>query len=421
MNRTIAPSKSPSVFHLPSFEYTKLKNNVDFYSIRSGAEPIFKLELVLDAGSKYQDKLFQSNLTSKIIKESTQKYKGDKLAEAIDFFGAHLITQTDKDYTSITLYGLTEHLEDLLNVLEQVYFYPEFDAKRFEYLLQTERASYLMNSQKNSYRAAQLTYECFFDSKSLYHSKFDEHDFSKLHLDDLLEFHKKQYNYAPKAVFVSGNLSDKALNRIQEFCLSFNQKSVSPLKKNVLLSKQQEIFEFKENAMQSAVRMVLPSLSKSDKDYAVFRLAIMILGGYFGSRLMQNIREDKGYTYGISAYIQSLQKQSMVTISTEVGVEYTQDTIVEIHKEIQELKDKLVSTKELDRVKSYFSGVFLRWFDGAFQSIDMLKATVLSDLKFDFYEHYIEQIKQVDPKKLQDVFNQKFKDDLALEIVVGKK
>ena len=133
-----------------------------------------------------------------------------------------------------------------------------------------------------------------------------------------------------------------------------------------------------ENALQSAIMMGNEAIAKSHPDYVPLYVANAVLGGYFGSRLMNNIREEKGYSYGIGSYLISNKHLNYLLITTEVGVKHTASAVEEIKKEIERLQNELVGENELRRVKNYLKGKLLRMFDGVFPSMDrFLSARVL--------------------------------------------
>jgi len=146
-----------------------------------------------------------------------------------------------------------------------------------------------------------------------------------------------------------------------------------------------------------------------------------VFGGYFGSRLMANIREDKGYTYGIGSAMVSFRHAGYFTISTEVGAEVTKDAIKEIYFELNKLQTEKISENELSLIRNYMLGTFLRSIDGPFALADRFKGIYFNGLNYDYYERYVETIKSITPKQLQDLANKYLKKDEMIELVVGKK
>src|SRR5690606_9190368 len=157
----------------------------------------------------------------------------------------------------------------------------------------------------------------------------------------------------------------------------------------------------KANAMQSAIRIGRVMPNKNHPDYFSLQILTTILGGYFGSRLMKNIREDKGYTYGINAGVMSMQQAAFFYINTEVGVDVTDNALAEIYKEIELLQTVLVSDDELALVKNYILGQVLRSCDGPFNMASLFENVHFFGLDFDYYNNYIEKVKNIDAEELK--------------------
>ena len=146
-----------------------------------------------------------------------------------------------------------------------------------------------------------------------------------------------------------------------------------------------------------------------------------ILGGYFGSRLMANIREEKGYTYGIGSRMVSMNNAGYIYISTEVGTNVCDDAVNEIYKEIDKLRNELVSSEELNLVKNYMMGDFLRSADGPFALADKFKKIMFYDLSYSYYDEFVKTVKTITPEQIQSLADQYLNPDDLYELVVGKK
>jgi predicted Zn-dependent peptidase len=145
-----------------------------------------------------------------------------------------------------------------------------------------------------------------------------------------------------------------------------------------------------------------------------------VLGGYFGSRLMSKIREEKGYTYGIGSALVSLRNAGYFFISTEVASGACSEAINDIHGEIRKLREELISDAELNRVRSYMLGDILRQFDGPFASADNLRYLLDLGLDYGFYDKIIHTIRNVTPDDLNVLANKYFQEDSFTEVIAGR-
>jgi predicted Zn-dependent peptidase len=161
--------------------------------------------------------------------------------------------------------------------------------------------------------------------------------------------------------------------------------------------------------------------TKTHKDFHSLTVLNTILGGYFGSRLMTNIREDKGYTYGIGSGMIPLKKAGYFFISTEVGVEVCNKAIDEIYIEINRLRNESISEKELILVKNYMIGSFLRSIDGPFALANRFKSIMEYDLDYSYYDDYISTIKNIKASDLLNLANKYLDPNSMTEVVAGKR
>jgi zinc protease len=182
-----------------------------------------------------------------------------------------------------------------------------------------------------------------------------------------------------------------------------------------------EIFMERPDAIQSAIRMGTLSINRKHPDFAGFQVLNCLLGGYFGSRLMTNIREDKGYTYGIGSAVVSMKDAGYFFIATEVGADVCEKALTEIEKEIDRLKTDLVMEDELNLVRNYMLGSMLGSLENAFSHADKFKNIFFSGLDYAYYDQYIETVKTIDANKLRLLANQYLNTADFTKVIVGKK
>ena len=175
------------------------------------------------------------------------------------------------------------------------------------------------------------------------------------------------------------------------------------------------------DALQSAIRLGQISVNRSHPDFVGIQVLSTILGGYFGSRLMANIREDKGYTYGIGAGLSAFKHTGCFVIASEVGVAVCEAALEEIRKEMTLLQQEPVSAEELDLVRNYILGSFLGSLENTLSHADKFKNIYFSGLGYDYYDRYIKTVKSITSDTLQGLAQQYFNFDDMQRVVVGKK
>jgi predicted Zn-dependent peptidase len=172
------------------------------------------------------------------------------------------------------------------------------------------------------------------------------------------------------------------------------------------------------NGVQGAIRIARPFYNRHHPDFMKAMVLNTVFGGFFGSRLMSNIREDKGYTYGIHSYVQNHIHESAWMISTDAGKEVCEATIEEVYKEMKLLREELVDDEELLLVRNYLIGTILGDLDGPFQIIGRWKNLILNNLTEDYFYRSIETIKTISAEELRELAKKYLNPEQFYEIVV---
>jgi len=396
LNRTLAPE-----FHqVENIEFIdvinkNLDNGIELNYINGGSQEIIKINFTFNAGNWYQNKPLIASTTNSLIKEGTKSYSAFEIAEGIDNYGAFLEVENSFDTATITLYTLTKYLKNVLPFVKEVICEPTFSEKEFNIYKNNAIERFKVNLEKVSFVARKEFTELIFGNKNPYGSNVKIEDYNNLSLIDVKNFYNNNYQLSNCRILVSGFINDEILNTLNSF---FGQEiltepSVSDKGISTIENNNNSIYIKKDNALQSAIRIGRLIPNKLHHDHLGLQVLNTILGGYFGSRLMNNIREDKGFTYGINSGILSLKNGGYFFISTEVGADVTKDALREIYKEIEFLRTDEVSIEELDLVKNYMLGQFLKSCDGAFNMASLFESVRIYNLDYDFYKNYINTIK----------------------------
>ena len=421
MNRTIAPSYT-SNFSFPEIapDQVILTNNIPLYLINAGSQELCKIELVLNAGNYFENASLVANATNALIREGTSSKSASEIAEILDFYGAFLETSVYKDKASVVLYSLNKHLHKTLPILTDIIQNAVFPQKELNLYKSNQKQKFLVNQQKVDF-LARNHFNAMLFKDSPYNQFVKAEDYDALSQNQLQQFYSERYSGNNLYVVIAGNISQEVLELVKNglgVLKLKNEAAAKPYTNN--FGERKEIVIAKNDAMQSAIRVGRRLFNKTHPDYFGMQMLNTILGGYFGSRLMSNIREDKGYTYGIGSGIASLLHDGFFYISTEVGVDVTKATLTEIYKEIDLLQQHAVPEQELNLVKNYLLGTFLRSVDGPFALSEKFTAIKDYGLTNEFYWAYVKYIKQAKAEDLM-LLAQKYlnKNDLS-ELVVGK-
>lgn len=407
---------------IKAVEYS-LSNNAELYILNGGSQDILKIELLFSAGSLFQEGPLIASTVNKIISEGTAKHSSSEIAGIIDYYGAFLQTDADKDFATVTLYVLNKHLKNVLPVFKEIITDAIFPEEELTTFIQNEKQKFLVENEKVNRIAGKHFNELLFGPSSPYGYNVKLEDYDKLDRKKLIDFHHKHYKANNCKIIVSGKADTTAIDLIVTYFGNdwASGEDILSKKPVQVTTKNRTNIVVKQDAVQSAIRIGRTMFNKTHPDYMGMQVLNTVLGGYFGSRLMSNIREEKGYTYGIGSGIVSMQHGGYFFISTEVGVDVCQKAIDEIYLELRRLREDLIPENELQLVRNYLMGVFLRSVDGPFALADRFKSIIEYNLGYEFYENYIHTVKNISSGTLRELASKYFKEEEMIELVVGKK
>ena len=399
-----------------------LDNGLKVYMIDAGDEEITRIDVIITAGSAFQSKRLVASSVGRLLKEGTKTYSSSVIANEFDYYGAYFDTSVTKDSSTLTLYSLTKHLEKLLPLVSEMLVDANFQQHELDIHLNRKKQEYLVNREKVRYSAMLEFSSLVFGKHSAYGQTLEESDFDKVKQQDLIEFYTSHYSIQNSYMIVSGRADEKVAGLINRYFgngLNDRSNHIDRIK-FVDVNGQMEKYIAQPEAMQSAIRIGRPMINKMHPDYNRFVLLNTILGGYFGSRLMSNLREDKGYTYGVSSFTLNYINGAAFSIATEVNASHTQAAIDEIYHEMEVLRSEKISGKELQLVKNYIYGTFLRNFDGPFALADRFRSAYDFGLRFDYYLNSLDEILSVNSDELIETANKYLNPDDMIKLVVGK-
>lgn len=404
---------------LPAIDFHVLSNGIPVYILSGGTQEVVKLEIVVDAGRPYEKIRTASRTISNLLKEGTISRSGEEIASQLEFYGASFNTSSDIDTCKISLYCLSQYFEQTIEIIVDMLSnasFPETELALFKNNMKQRLEIDLLKNDVIAYRA--LTESLYGDDHPYgYNSTYE--NYNALKREDLVSEFSAMYGADRCKIFLSGKISPKiieALNRAVENYSSKSSRSMTQLDKTI--PPIEKIRLESPRPYQTALRYGRRLFNKKHEDYAGVSVLSTLLGGYFGSRLMTNIREDKGYTYNIYAGIDAMVHDGYFYISTEVGNEYLEDTIVQIKKEIDILQSEIVPTQELTMVKNYMAGNYLSMLDGPLKSSRVIRNVICSDLELSSFDKIITKTLTISGEEIRDLANKYLNLSDMTEVIV---
>lgn len=422
LNRTKQPGiKEMGTFNLPDYSIEKLDNGIPVLLFNAGEQEVTKLDLIFKAGSWHQQLPMTAPSTASLLNSGTKTLSSRDIANKTDFFGAHLLASATRDHATATVFTLNKHLEEMTALLEEVVKNAAFPEDEIETYLRNQKHHLMVNEQKVDYLARTRFNQHLFGEQHPYGKFLKEKYFKNVNRESLLKYHADYYHGGNAYLMASGKIPG---NLMQILNRHFGQ---AEWKKQAVTEKQftpksyapGEYRVEKNDAVQSALRMGKVFITRNHPDFKAMKVVNTLFGGYFGSRLMKNIREDKGYTYGIYSSVSSLLHEGIFSISAETGKEVTDKAIHEIFVELEKLHNEKVGDEELNTVKNYLLGNVLKMVDGAFAASDFFRSLYDNGQDERYFHELIHTIKTIDAEKIRELAQKHLRKEDFIQIVAG--
>ncbi len=399
----------------------KLDNNIPVYLIESGTEDVMRIEFTFKAGQLNEYQPLLASTTIHMLAEGSQKYSSVELKRLLDYYGSFFNLNAEKDRAGLVIYFLNRHIEKILELCVEILFRPIFPEDELISLMKKRLHRFLVNKEKVRNLAMDQFFESVFGNTHPYGRKLVEYDFENITCAVVKDFHEKYYTPENMAIIVSGKIHEKTAKLLNLFFGDIRPREgyIEDPGNKLTGSKKKKVHVPHTGALQNSIRIGSRTINKRDPDYPGLKVLDALLGGYFGSRLMKNIREEKGYTYGISSYVTSLELSGYKVISTDVRINNTQKVIDEIYKEIELLHKIPVKPEELAVVKNFMLGEIVRMFDGPFASADSFKAVWEFGLDNNYYSRLAEKVKTIGPDEIISLASTYYKVEDLYEITAG--
>jgi len=412
----------PKDFTLPDKSTYTLNNGLQITKVHFGNVPKVTIQIKLRVGNlnELENEVWLADLTGDLLVEGTEKYSAEEIAQKAAEMGGEVNVGTGMDQTTITGSVLSEFAPDLISLLAEITQKPSFDEKAIERL--KKDLTRTLSIQKS--RPQNLASESF--RKSLYRT----HPYGRLYpteeiingfnKEKIESFYRNNFGAQRSHIYVSGVFDDDELDKAIND--NFNLWGRGPeILLNIPVTKANKdlIIIDRKDATQSTLYLGLPVVDPSNPDYIKLSVTNTLLGGYFSSRIIRNIREDKGYTYSPFSQISSRYKDSYYVQVADVTTEVTGPALKEIFYEINRLQDEEPAKEELEGVKNYIAGIFVLQNSSSGAIINRLNYVDLHGLEDDYLNTYIRKIYSISAGDIKEMANKYLRDDEMTLVIVG--
>ena len=422
INRTIAPPIKDAVefdLKLKPYEKYVLKNGVEVYAIDAGAEEVLQVEWIFYAGNWFEKNNLVAASTNFLLKNGTSTKSAFQVNEHFEYYGSYLNRNCYNETATLTLHCLNKHVETLLPVVRELLTDSVFPEEEIRIYKQNMKQRLNVNLKKCDFVAGRLIDAYLYGEDHPYgrYTRFE--DFDAVSRESVVDFYKQYYQDGRFILFVSGKLPANLFALLDQYFGDLNNKPITLVEIPFHGAEEKKYRVINDpQGVQGAIRMGTHFPNRHHPDFVKTQVLNNVFGGFFGSRLMSNIREEKGYTYGIYSYLENQIQQSAWVISTEAGRDVCEPAITEVYKEMAILRDEPVDEDELLLVRNYMMGSILGDLDGPFQIINRWKNIVLNGLGDDYFYQQIDTIRKVSATELQELANKYLVPENFYELVV---
>jgi zinc protease len=422
LNRTIPPtSVAPAHISLKELTTDALANGLPLHYLNSPESDVLKLDFVFNAGLRNQQMPGIASAVSALLTEGTTKYTAKQLADNLDQFGAYVQAKTTADDATITLYCLPKFLAKCFPYVIDIITDCTFPENEIDTYKQNAVQRFLINNQRNNFMGRRAFYETIFGKDNAYGQAVNQHDYESISRETLVQFYTQNYKSGCKYILATGHISSQVLAELNTTVglLSLSKNDFQA----ITIAGHTPTKHIMNNpfAVQSSIRIGGPTVNRKHPDFHKLQLLNLTLGGYFGSRLMKNIREEKGLTYGIHSGIESYWDAAAFYVETEMNTELRDKGIEEIQKEIIRLQTEPIPEGELQLVKNYMLGSFMRGIDGPFALADRHKMLIDYGFTYQYFQNFVDTITHATAEELKQTAQQYWNISDLSTIVVGNK
>jgi zinc protease len=396
-----------------------LDNGIEVYAVNAGAEEVISFEWVFYAGNWHEEQNLVAASANFLLRNGTSQKSAFQINEHFEYYGSYLNRACYNETATITLHSLSKHINELLPVVKELIVDSTIPQQELDIYRQNMKQRLKVSLKKSDFVASRMIDVHLFGENHPYGKFSREEDFDALQQEQLLAFYKKFYQQGKVVMFVAGKLPDGLPALLNKYFGDLPNKGNDSGKIITAPSTEKKFRVTNDpDGVQGSIRIARPFPNRHHPDFLKVQVLNALFGGFFGSRLMSNIREDKGYTYGIHSYLQNHIHESAWMVSTEAGKDVCEATISEVYKEMKDLREELVDDEELLLVRNYMMGGLLGDLDGPFQIIARWKNIVLNGLTEQYFYDSINTIKTISAKEIQQLAQKYLNPEEFYELVV---
>lgn len=426
--RTIDRSQAPAIHDmgqltLPDDRYTTLTNGVKLHTLSGGDAEVSRIKIIIPGGTAESPKPLLYQVANSLLLEGTEHNPGNRLADTLEYNGAWSSIEISTHHSALSLFTTNRAYPTLLPLVREMIMMPEFAPEVTAHTLHKEAARLEIEQQRVAYRAACAMRRMLYGENHPLAAVATPEELIGIKSNELRQAHQARLDPAGMHVYLSGLLTDDMLRDAERVFSEIPAHQPFPLHQLVFPEHINGARTHVEmpHALQSGVQLSIASIGRNHPDYVALRTAVIALGGYFGSRLMLNLREDKGLTYGISAALYGYSDSSFITVSSQTDPSTVEQLIEESVREIERMKDPSTYTSdEIDRLSRYVLSELAGVLDTPFQRSDFLQTQITAGAPAGYFAMQEHTARILSPELLADMAAKYFDTSRLFVATAGK-
>lgn len=416
---TRQPRITPLQVDVATAERLPLKNGIDLYMLPSDDFEVLRISFVFRAGSTAQQVPFSASAAANLLAEGSRGMTGAEIAEQLDYYGSWYDVNLDRDYAYINFATLSKFFDRTLAVAEQILLDPTFPEEELRSYCAKRRQRLAIERTKVDVQAREAFAKALFGARHPYGISSDEAEYDRLTRDAVVAFHTAHYTAENCVVVCSGRIGAHERQAIASLAERIPQRAAAAPAVFPEPQTTHAVFVEHPGAVQSSLRIGRLLFPRQHPDFVGMQVVATALGGYFGSRLMQNLREEHGYTYGAVAAMVNFERAGYFAVATQVGTDVTREALREIFHEIERLREEPLSEEELRLVRNMMIGEMMRVLDGPFGIADVTIENILCGTDNTTIGENIRRIRRITPEKVRQLARRYLCREELVTVVAG--
>ncbi|MFI3316934.1 MAG: pitrilysin family protein [Rikenellaceae bacterium] len=395
-------------------------NGIKIYTLHGDEFEVLRLSFIFGAGTSHQTEPFVASATANLLSEGSTTMTSLEIAEKLDYYGSYFDVNIDRDYTYINFCSLTKFVEPTLEMASQIILHPAFPPSEVETYAAKRKQRLQIERQRVETKAREEFAISLFGASHPYGTSSATEAYDQLNDQMLRAFYKSHYCAQNCFVVCSGKVTERELELIKGLAEKIESRAeVAAVEFPEPV--QRSYFKIEDGAaVQSSLRIGRRLFTRTHPDFVGMQVVATILGGYFGSRLMQSLREERGYTYGVVSALVNFAAEGYFAIATQVACEVEQDALELIYNEIERLRQEPVSAEELQMVKQIMAGEVMRILDGPFGIADVTIENIMCQCDNSVIAKNLERIEAITPEQIQQLAIKYLKREELVTVVAGR-